>query len=177
MTWRTRFTILQGFTQIAEMKNSDPVIADLLARIEDSSKAISRLIEFTSEYQELGVHSPAWFCLDRTVTKAGKTMVSFSDTCTNTEVLADPMLERVFFNIFDNAARHGEGVTSISLSCRQEPDGLVIVIEDNGVGVRQSEKEKIFERGYGKNTGFGLFLAREILCHNRPHHQGDRSPR
>ena len=25
------------------------------------------------------------------------------------------------------------------------------------------EKEKIFERGYGKNTGLGLFLAREIL--------------
>jgi hypothetical protein len=28
----------------------------------------------------------------------------------------------------------------------------------------ESEKEKIFECGYGKNSGLGLFLAREILA-------------
>ena len=36
--------------------------------------------------------------------------------------------------------------------------------EDNGTGIEESEKEKIFERGYGKNTGFGLFLVREVLA-------------
>ena len=36
--------------------------------------------------------------------------------------------------------------------------------EDNGIGIPAAEKEKIFERGYGKNTGLGLFLAREILA-------------
>jgi len=30
------------------------------------------------------------------------------------------------------------------------------------VVVARGEKEKIFERGYGKNTGMGLFLSREI---------------
>ena len=30
-------------------------------------------------------------------------------------------------------------------------------------GIAAEEKEKIFERGFGKNTGFGLFLVREIL--------------
>ena len=40
----------------------------------------------------------------------------------------------------------------------------MIIIEDNGVGVVPEEKEKIFEKGFGKNTGFGLFLAREILA-------------
>ena len=35
--------------------------------------------------------------------------------------------------------------------------------EDDGVGVAADEKEKIFDRGFGKNTGLGLFLAREIL--------------
>jgi signal transduction histidine kinase len=32
------------------------------------------------------------------------------------------------------------------------------------VGIAENEKEKIFMGGYGKNTGFGLFLAREILA-------------
>jgi len=27
-----------------------------------------------------------------------------------------------------------------------------------------NEKEKIFNQGYGKNTGLGLFLSREILA-------------
>ena len=46
---------------------------------------------------------------------------------------------------------------------KQEPDGLHIVWEDNGIGIAEKEKELIFERGYGKNTGLGLFLVREIL--------------
>lgn len=40
---------------------------------------------------------------------------------------------------------------------------LLIIWEDDGVGIRDEEKEKIFERGYGKNTGLGLFFIREIL--------------
>ena len=38
-----------------------------------------------------------------------------------------------------------------------------MVCEDDGDGVAAEEKEKIFERGFGKNTGMGLFLSREIL--------------
>jgi signal transduction histidine kinase len=34
---------------------------------------------------------------------------------------------------------------------------------DDGVGIPDDEKEKIFTRGFGKNTGYGLFLIREIL--------------
>ena len=40
---------------------------------------------------------------------------------------------------------------------------LVITWEDNGMGIAEDDKEKIFRRGYGKNTGMGLFLVREIL--------------
>jgi signal transduction histidine kinase len=40
----------------------------------------------------------------------------------------------------------------------------VIAVADDGIGVPAELKEKIFEKGYGKHTGFGLFLAREILA-------------
>jgi signal transduction histidine kinase len=73
------------------------------------------------------------------------------------------MLEKVFFNLFDNAVRHGKKVTTITVSCRQEPDGLIVIVEDNGTGIPAEDKEKIFERGFGKNTGYGLFLVKEIL--------------
>jgi signal transduction histidine kinase len=37
------------------------------------------------------------------------------------------------------------------------------VYADNGTGIPEKEKERIFKREYFKNTGFGLFLSREIL--------------
>ncbi|MBP9009561.1 MAG: sensor histidine kinase, partial [Methanospirillum sp.] len=55
-------------------------------------------------------------------------------------------------------------VTTISISTRKDGDRLVILVEDDGAGIADDEKERIFERGYGKNTGLGLFLAREILA-------------
>ncbi len=53
-------------------------------------------------------------------------------------------------------------------------DLLTIVWEDNGVGIPVEEKEKIFERGFGKNTGLGMFLVREVLLLTGYYHQGDR---
>ena len=51
----------------------------------------------------------------------------------------------------------------LSLFAGVEDASVTIVCEDDGVGVPAEEKEKIFERGYGKNTGLGLALSREIL--------------
>ena len=36
--------------------------------------------------------------------------------------------------------------------------------EDNGVGIPQKDKTRLFQKGFGKNTGLGLFLSREILA-------------
>jgi PAS domain S-box-containing protein len=159
-----QLTILQGYRKIAAMKEDDPVIADFLVKIDATAQTIARQIEFTKTYEELGVSAPAWFRLDEIIARAGKPEVVVSDTCRNADVFADPMLERVFFNLFDNATRHGERVTKIVICCEQASDGLLIIVEDNGIGIPLDEKEKIFEKGFGKNTGFGLFLVREILA-------------
>jgi signal transduction histidine kinase len=90
--------------------------------------------------------------------------VSLSGTCRGIEIFADPLLERVFFNLFDNAARHGGTGISITIRCERDPESLLIIVEDDGTGIPGNEKEKIFERGFGKNSGLGLFLAKEILA-------------
>ena len=80
------------------------------------------------------------------------------------EVYGDPMLEKVFGNLVDNSLRHGEHVSLIRFSYQKSGDKeLLIVYEDNGAGVSDEDKERIFQKGFGKNTGFGLFLSREIL--------------
>jgi signal transduction histidine kinase len=59
--------------------------------------------------------------------------------------------------------RHGKKVTEISFFAYFSNQHLVISIRDDGVGISQDEKGLIFTRGYGKNTGLGLYLSREIL--------------
>ncbi|MDD5142215.1 MAG: PAS domain S-box protein [Methanoregula sp.] len=159
-----QLTALRGYAQLAELSNPDPVVLDFLQKIETATDTITGQIEFTKAYQELGEKTPAWFRLEEIVERTARPEVSFSKTCHAIEVFADPMIERVFFNLFDNAIRHGEHVTTIGVRCERAPDGLVIYVEDDGIGVVPEEKEKIFEKGFGKHTGFGLFLAREILA-------------
>jgi hypothetical protein len=78
-------------------------------------------------------------------------------------VFADPLLKKVFYNLVENSVRHGEKLTRILISSAGNPRGLSIIFEDDGVGVAENVKEKIFRRKHFKNTGFGLFLSREIL--------------
>ena len=42
-------------------------------------------------------------------------------------------------------------------------DGCLVICEDDGVGVPLTRKKRSSCASYGKHTGFGLFLAREIL--------------
>jgi signal transduction histidine kinase len=80
------------------------------------------------------------------------------------ELYADPLLPRIFYNLLVNSIQHGDHrMTKIRLSARTAGESLILVYEDNGTGIPDNEKLKIFEFGYGKKTGFGLFLAREIL--------------
>lgn len=157
-----QITILQGYTQMALMKDPDPVIADFLKKIDAAGNAISRQIEFTRNYQDLGMQKPGWFGARAILEKHAPEGISLSCTC-DIEIYADPMLDKVFSNIIDNALRHGERVTEIRVRCTDGSDGLSLVIEDNGMGVPYDKKEQIFQKGYGKHTGFGLFLSREIL--------------
>jgi K+-sensing histidine kinase KdpD len=80
------------------------------------------------------------------------------------EIYADPLIEKVFPNLIDNAVRYGISLTRISFSCKKLDGSGVIICEDDGVGILPEEKEKIFSYKYGKNTGLGLFLSREILA-------------
>jgi signal transduction histidine kinase len=125
---------------------------------------IGRQIEFSKAYQELGVHAPGWFSLDEIFAKNKPKDILFSSSCTGAEVYADPMLEKVFANLFGNSVMHGERVSRITVRCEPSGDDLLITVEDNGVGIPLDQKQNIFRKGFGKNTGFGLFLAREILA-------------
>ena len=95
---------------------------------------------------------------------ASNPAIQITDETGTLQIFADPLFEKVMYNLTDNTIRHGETATVIHVYVVTEQDNIRIIWKDNGVGVPSREKEMIFQRGYGKNTGFGLFLIREIFA-------------
>ena len=146
-------------------KGAPPEIESFLDKIGSTTRAIQTQIEFSRVYQDLGSTESRWQAVGKVLPfKMVPETVRFRAETGGAEVFADPMLQKVFFNLFDNSLRHGGTVHEIRILCRESETGLEILWEDDGVGIPATEKEMIFERGYGKNTGLGLFLVREILA-------------
>lgn len=156
--------VILGHLAIARKKSSDSTMGASIEKLEAAVRAIGSQIEFTRVYGDLGTHEPQWQDLDKILPR-----LPFPDTITmdadvkGVTVYADPMLEKVFFNLLDNSIRHGQRVTHIRISWDRKEGDIQIIWEDDGVGVPDEDKERIFDRGFGKNTGLGLFLVREIL--------------
>lgn len=161
--------VLKGFLALSEQMMSDNAAGGYIQKANSAAATIERHIVFTRLYQDIGVKSPHWQnvrqCAEKQVGDILPASVTFVADTEGIEIYADPLCEKVLYTLMDNSLRHGERVTEIRMSSRETGSGdLVLVYEDNGVGVRAGDKGRIFERGFGKNTGFGLFLAREILA-------------
>ena len=149
--------------------NPDAETHDYLNCIREATDNIERQIKFTSDYQDLGVNIPNWQNVGDLETSI------FHDECyklvtldlqtNNLEIYADPMFRKVLYNLFEDSIHHGGNVTQFTLSHQTEENGVCILIyEDDGIGIRVEDKKQIFKRGFGQNTGFGLFLSQEILA-------------
>lgn len=163
---RNRVTVLFGILPLVKRMSTSPEMEEMIDMIEKAAYAIRDQIEFTRVYQDLGVHAPEWWevgvLLDRISDQGLQTQVILENHLHGLTIYADPLLERVFYNLVDNAIRHG-GISRITASYSQKNLEMVVIFEDDGSGIPEDLKEQVFERGYGKNTGLGLFLVREIL--------------
>ena len=163
-----QLAVLQGYRAMLEKKQPDSQFAEYFQKINAAATRISVMVQFTREYEEIGVHNPAWQDTRTLVDTAAKEAPLGKITVKNllpsgNEMLADPLVIKVFYNLMDNAVRYGGKITTISFFMKPSDGDQIIICEDDGGGVPADEKEKIFLRGFGKNTGLGLALSQEIL--------------
>ena len=163
-----QITVLVGYLRMLEKKQPDTIHNEYFQKIATAAQRISSMIQFTREYEEIGIDAPAWQDARSLVDTAVKGIHLGQLTVKNdlpvcSEVFADPLIVKVFYNLVDNAVRYGGRVTTIRFSVESQEREYMLVCEDDGDGIPADEKEKIFERGFGKNTGMGLFLSQKIL--------------
>ena len=159
--------VIREYLEMSEETGDDTVIRGYLMKEKEAVNAIQNQIEFTRYYQDIGVEEPGWQDMGIIVGEAVKQLdlagINMENSLKGLEIFADPLTGKVFYNLMENSLRHGEHVTEISISSSKTGDRLTISYRDNGVGIGEEDKKKLFTRGFGKNTGLGLFLSREIL--------------
>jgi signal transduction histidine kinase len=164
---KNQLSVLTGYLSLADEIDAEEFKENYLGKLKEATRRINQQIEFTSVYQDIGLHEPRWFNLsilmDQVKSQIPATTLKFINELNGAKIYADPMLERVLYNLFDNTIRYGKKTTSIRSYYTLDDGSLKWLIEDDGVGIALEEKNNIFKKGYGHNTGLGLFLVREIL--------------
>lgn len=160
-------TGLFGYLELAEAKVTDEVVLRYIKKARASSEVIRKQVEFTKLYQEIGSKRPDWIDVRKTISATLGSLprrdVTVDIVAEAFEVYADPMIERVFYNLLENSMRHGERVKKVTVSNQVVDRHMKLIFQDDGKGVKPEEKEIIFKRGYGINTGYGLYMTREVL--------------
>jgi len=170
ITWHdilNQVMAIRGYLELTKMKYPDPSLQEFINKEIQGTQNIETQIMFTKEYQDIGIQLPQWFDLKKVILSAISNLplstVNIVVQVDKVELYADPMLEKVFYTLLENALRHSKTITSIEFSYRILAEGLMVIYKDNGEGIPVEYKEAIFERKFFKHTGFGLFLSRTIL--------------
>jgi len=82
------------------------------------------------------------------------------------------LLEQVFINLLENAARYTPPGTSVTVRAWALESAVLVEVSDNGPGIEPGEREKVFEKFYrggnpapvASGSGLGLTICRGIIA-------------
>jgi len=163
-----KLTALRAYLELSRKAAvNHPELLAFLEKEQQIAGVMYEQINFTGFYQDIGVKKPEWTSLETIIGAAARQLplsqIALDIHVGGLQVYADPLIGKVFYNLMENSLRHGGHVSSIAISSREYPGGMAIEYCDNGTGIPAADKERIFERGFGNNSGLGMFLSREIL--------------
>jgi len=82
-----------------------------------------------------------------------------------------PRLEQVMLNLMTNAAKFTQAGGTITIRARQQDNGLVVDVRDNGIGIAREEQARLFkpysrlssDRQRHPGLGLGLALSKQVV--------------
>ena len=145
--------------------NSDALLH--LKEMEQVAQQMLRILEFERIYVQVGAEELTDVNVEQSFTEAASLFSDLKDArlineCRGLTVFADSLLRQLFYNLIDNSLKYGEKLTKIRLYYEEEKNLLRLIYEDDGVGVPEEMKSRLFEKGFGKGTGYGLYLMKRI---------------
>lgn len=167
-----QLTAIMGYNELLLTMVKEENVRNFLEIEQRASDKIRRIFAFSKVYQLMGTEPPRWQKLGALVRLACdevdlKGVAIAEEAGDDLYLYGEPQLYKVFSYLFDNAVRHGKKTAKIRLGLERQKECFILFVQDDGEGIPAENREKIFERGFGKYTGWGLFVVREILAVNR----------
>ncbi len=185
---RTPLTVIGGClsTLLTEWDRLSPnevqqLLKDALLESESLSHLIENLLELSrAQAQQLSLYSEPTDI--KTLVKEAlakikrqapshRFVTSFPDKLQL--INADPLrIERILYNLLDNAAKYSPPGSQIKVSAKAEPERLVIGVSDHGEGLSTSEQARIFgpfqrlednRPDQARGAGLGLMVCRRLV--------------
>jgi signal transduction histidine kinase len=131
------------------------------------SQQMARILEFEKIYLQVGAEELKYVDVKTQLNEAASLFSSLKgaklvNECHGLTVLADSLLRQLFYNLIDNTLKYGEKTSKIRVHYEEEEKQLKLVYEDDGVGIPAETKSNLFTEGYGRGTGYGLYLLKRI---------------
>ena len=165
---RNKLASINGNIYLAKRNsNGNQKLLENLKYVENDTRNIARILDFAATYEKLGSQQLTPIDVGVAFTDAASLFVDLREieiinNCKGLVVLADSVLTTIFHNFIDNSLKYGEKETFIKLSWASNENGsLSIIYEDDGTGIDPETRKKIFTAGFGKGTGYGLYLIKK----------------
>jgi PAS domain S-box-containing protein len=165
---RNKLSVITNNVYLAKQKlAADHGALEFLGDVESAVDQMEEIFDFTRNYEMLGVEELFYMDVGKSVEEAaillsGMKGIKLVNECQGLTVMADSLLRQLFYNLIDDTLKHGEKVSQIRVHYEEGEDQLKLLYEDDGVGIPENKKELIFKEGYGKGTGYGLYLIKKI---------------
>lgn len=163
---------LKGYLTLLKEKYGDEELVDKAKKVLDETRDIIEKVEKLEnveqkrEIQDIYPKQIIEHCLSKHEPYLEDIDVDLEVEKNDLQVRADELLETLFSNLLENSIRHSD-CDRIKISVLPKGDEVLILFEDNGVGIPDEKKEKILERGFkeGENAGSGLgvYLVKKIV--------------
>jgi PAS domain S-box-containing protein len=165
---RNKLAVIANNVYLAKMAMAtNPNASEYLNDIKSAIYQMEKIFDFAKNYEMLGAEELSCIDVKKSVDEAAMLFselvsIRLVNECQNLTVVADSLLRQLFYNLIDNTLKYGETVSQIRVYYEEDAEHLKLIYEDDGVGIPETEKVTIFQEGYGKGTGYGLYLIQKI---------------
>jgi PAS domain S-box-containing protein len=167
---RNKLTIIKSTVYLLKKRAIDDLeLEAFLQDIDNAVDASNKLFEFSSVYEKIGVEKPVEIDIGEYFWQAADLLhnqtIKIVNECKGLIVRADTLIRQLFYNLLDNSCKHGKTVTEAKLYYIKKAYCIDLIYQDNGVGIPQKDKSKIFVEGFttGNGSGLGLMLAKKMV--------------